>query len=131
MITDLHALSKAKTEKRETIPHGSFISVCKDIQNPIGIKLGKALDFYYDLISANGDKYELRERYYIGTAINSRTREFFDYLVKNGIKNFEDFIGVAENVLVGYDISGGRKFKSIIEREFAGETPEAGENVES
>lgn len=131
MFCDLHALSNEKTEKRETIPHGACIAVCKDIQNPLGIKLGKALDFYYELIFANGKKYELRERYYTGTAINDRTREFFAYLEKNGIKKIEDFIGVVENVLVGYDISGGRKFKSIIEREFAGETTEDVENVES
>ncbi len=109
---------KKETGKTEALPLGEYSSVVTKVDWAEGYKMGSALKIEYLLANSDGETFEHSEIFYNKRI--ERTNEFFAYLYKNGIRDIFDFEGCRETVKIGYDISGRKRYTSIIERSFVG-----------
>lgn len=109
---------KTELRKTEALPLGEYSSVVTKISWAEGYKIGSAFKVEYLLTNSDGETFEHSEIFY--NKRTDRTNEFFAYLYENGIRDVFDFEGCRETVEIGYDISGRKRYTSIIKRTFAG-----------
>jgi hypothetical protein len=114
---DLRNFNHSNVRATKMIPVGSYQSVVTNVQWRDDYRAETVFEISYELTSADGKKYQHSEIFENKTG-NHRTREFFEYLVENGIYRIEDFEGHQEELEIRKDMKRGKTFSSICERKF-------------
>lgn len=119
------AFGKKTTVAKKKAQPGVYDSRIDKIMATPRYPIEISFDVYYILTNREtGEEYEFKERY-VNSDENPRTSEFIDAMEGYGVDldDFENLIGVEEEVTLDWEIVGGNPYVNIVDRR----SPEAEE----
>lgn len=109
-------LTQSRKQRKSSLIPGTYQSLVTNIAIDDSYK-DTALIVYYRL-QKNNSFFEFSERF-IKNSRFSRTLDFYEYLLKNGIESEEEFIGCSENLELKWNFtSKGKRELTITDRNF-------------
>lgn len=100
-------------KKLNRLQPGTYTSTVKSVEQPEGYADGNAVKVTYELSDTSSSSHLYYEIFRTVDPVGKRSEKFFDYLERNGITEWEDFVGCQEVLTLQYKFVGKGRYLNI------------------